>query len=182
MTYRGDSLKNVETLKEAQVKVLQYFKLEKEKKLIDPKKIWLSKKAKLMGLTLKKENLKNLPNASKDFVFDLSNLSLTDGWSKRLDRMPSFCIEHIDTYSQKINTIVLSKSKKWWNVFVKQAAVSGKFYWYCIYLFKTVRYIILLEGIMHCKFKKTELLDFYGIVLKLMAQFHMLTVNALLGK
>ena len=112
MTYRGDSLKNVETLKEAQVKVLQYFKLEKEKKLIDPKKIWLSKKAKLMGLTLKKENLKNLPNASKDFVFDLSNLSLIDGWSKRLDRMPSFCIEHIDTYSQKINTIVLSKSKK----------------------------------------------------------------------
>ena len=25
--YRGDSLKNVQTLKEAQIKVLQYFKL-----------------------------------------------------------------------------------------------------------------------------------------------------------
>ena len=73
LTYRGDSLNNVETLKEAQFKVLQYFKLGTEKRLIDPtaNKIWLSKKVKLMGLTLKKENLKNLPNAPKDFVFDM---------------------------------------------------------------------------------------------------------------
>ena len=93
---------------------MQYFRLETEKKLIDPtpKKIWLSKKAKLMGLTLKKETLKKLCNAPKDFVFDLSNLSLIDGWSKSLDRMPSFSIEHIDIYSQNINTTVLSKSKK----------------------------------------------------------------------
>ena len=73
MTYRGDSLKNVETLKEAQVKVLQYFKLGVEKNVVDltPNKIWLSKKAKLQRkliLTLKKENLKNLPNAPKDFL------------------------------------------------------------------------------------------------------------------
>ena len=89
LTYRGDSLKNVETLKEAQFKVLQYFKLRTEKKLIDPtaNKIWLSKKGKLMSLTLKKENLKNFPNAPKDFVFDLSNLSLIDGWSKSIGEM-----------------------------------------------------------------------------------------------
>ena len=31
LMYRGDSLKNVKTLKEAQVKVLQYFKLGTEK-------------------------------------------------------------------------------------------------------------------------------------------------------
>ena len=113
MTHRGDSLKNVETLKEAQVKVLQYFKLGTENKLIDPtpNKIWLSKKAKLMDL-IKKEYLKNLPNAPKDFVFDLSNLSLIDGWSKSLEGMPSFSIEHIDSYSQKINTAVLSKPEK----------------------------------------------------------------------
>ena len=92
---------------------MQYFKLGTEKKLIDPtpNKIWLRKKAKLMGLTLKKENLKHLPNASKDFVFELSNLSLIDGWSKSLERMPSFSIEHSDSYSQKVNTTVLSKSK-----------------------------------------------------------------------
>ena len=114
MTYRGDSLKNVETLKEAQFKVLQYFKLRTEKKLIDPtaNKIWLSKKGKLMSLTLKKENLKNFPNAPKDFVFDLSNLSLIDGWSKSIGEMSWISIEHIDSYSQKINTAVLSKSKK----------------------------------------------------------------------
>ena len=114
LTYRGDSLKNVGTLNEDQVKVLQYFKLVTGKKLINPtpNKIWLSKNAKLMGLTLKKENFKNLSNAPKDFPFDLSNLSLIDGWSKSLEGMPSFCVDHIDSYSQKINTVVLSKSKK----------------------------------------------------------------------
>ena len=52
------------------MKVLQYFKLWTEKELIDPtpNKMWLGNKAKLMGLTLKKENLKNLPNSSEDFV------------------------------------------------------------------------------------------------------------------
>ena len=66
-----------------------------------------------MGLSRKKENLKNLPKAPKDFAFDLSNLSLIDGWSvlKSLEGMPSFSIEHIDSYSQKINTAVLSKKK-----------------------------------------------------------------------
>ena len=51
--------------------MLQYFKLRTEKKLLDPasNKTWLSKKAKLMGLILKKVNLKNLPSAPKDFVF-----------------------------------------------------------------------------------------------------------------
>ena len=65
-----------------------------------------------MGLTLKKEHLKNLPNATEDFAFDLSNLSLIDGCSKGLEGMPSFSIEHIDSYSQKMNTAVISKSKK----------------------------------------------------------------------
>ena len=52
LTYRGDLLQNVQTLKKAQFKVLQFFKLGTEKKLIHPtpNNIWLSKKAKLMGL------------------------------------------------------------------------------------------------------------------------------------
>ena len=93
---------------------MQYFNLGTEKKLIDPtlNEIWLSKKAKLMGLTLKKENLKNLPNAPKDFAFDLSNLSLIDGCSKSLEEMPSFSMEHIESYSPKTDTAALSKSKK----------------------------------------------------------------------
>ena len=93
---------------------MQYLKLGTERKLIDPtpNKTWLSKKANLIGITLKKENLKNLPNAPKDFVFDLSNLSLIDGRSKSLEGMPSFFIEHLDSYSQNINTTILSKSKK----------------------------------------------------------------------
>ena len=72
----------------------------------------VKQESQINGFTLKKETLKKLCNAPKDFVFDLSNLSLIDGWSKSLDRMPSFSIEHIDIYSQNINTTVLSKSKK----------------------------------------------------------------------
>ena len=37
---------------------------------------------------------------------------MIDGWSKSLEGMPSFSIEHIDSYSQKISTAFLSKSKK----------------------------------------------------------------------
>ena len=81
-----------------------------------------------MGLTLKKENLKHLPNASKDFVFELSNLSLVDGWSKSLERMPSFSIEHTDSYSQKVNTAVLSKFKYDETFSWRRAAVRKEFY------------------------------------------------------
>ena len=86
MTNRGDSLKNLETLKEAQAKVLQYFKLWTEKELIDPtpNKMWLGNKAKLMGLTLKKENLKNLPNAPEDFVCFITIKKCEETlWSRR---------------------------------------------------------------------------------------------------
>ena len=68
----------------------------------------LSKKAKLMDLTLKKENLKNLPNVPTDFVFDLSKLSLIEG----LEGMPSFSIERIDSYSQKDKYCCFIKVKK----------------------------------------------------------------------
>ena len=185
LTYRGDSLKNVETLKEAPVKLFQYFRLGTKKNLIDwtPNKIWLSNKAKLMGLTVKKENLKNLPNAPKDFVIDLSNWSLIDGWSKSLGRLPSFFIEHIDSYSQKNKYCCFIKVNKSDETFPsRRAAVREEFYWYYIYLFKTVRYIILLARGMRCKFKKNRTVGLSWHCLKLMAHFHMLIVNVLLGK
>ena len=64
LMYRRDSLKNLETLKDAKVKILQYFRLRTENKLIDqtPNKMFLIKKAKLMDLNLGKEYLSNLPN------------------------------------------------------------------------------------------------------------------------
>ena len=65
-----------------------------------------------MCLTLKKENLINLSNAPKDFVFDLSNLSLIDDWSKRLEGMSLFFIEHIDSYYQKNIYCCFIKVKK----------------------------------------------------------------------
>ena len=64
LMYRRDSWKNVETLKEAKVKILQYFRLRAENKLIDqtPNKMFLIKKAKLMDVNLEKEYLNNLSN------------------------------------------------------------------------------------------------------------------------
>ena len=65
-----------------------------------------------MGLTLKKEKLKNLPNAPKDSLFELSDLSLTDGWSKGHEGRPSFSIKILTVIHKKINSSVLSKPKK----------------------------------------------------------------------
>ena len=46
------------------MKILQYFRLRAENKLIDqtPNKMFLIKKAKLMDVNLEKEYLNNLPN------------------------------------------------------------------------------------------------------------------------
>ena len=62
--YRRDPLKNVKILKEAKVKIIQYFRLRTEKKFIDqtPIKAFLMKKAKLMDLSLGKQNLNNFSN------------------------------------------------------------------------------------------------------------------------
>ena len=56
LLYRGDTLKGIANLRDAPVKVLQYFKQRTEQKLYDPNpnKKWLSKKARMMGMTLKK--------------------------------------------------------------------------------------------------------------------------------
>ena len=54
LLYRGDILKGIVNLKDAQVKVLQYFSTEH--KLYDPtsSKIWLPQNKQLMRITLKK--------------------------------------------------------------------------------------------------------------------------------
>ena len=166
MAYRRDPLKNAEALKEAQVKVLQYFKPGTEKKLTDstPSKIWLSEKAKLMGLTLKEENLKNLPDAPKDFVFDLSNLSLFDGWSKNLEEIPSFSIEYIDSYSQKISTAVLSKSKKVMKHFCRgEELLEDDFIDIASIYLKQSDTLICLKGVCTASLKKQNCWTFMAL-------------------
>ena len=135
-----------------------------------------------MGLTLKKENLKNLPNAPNDFAFDLSNLSLIDGWSKSLEGMTSFSIEHIDSYSQKINTAVLSKSKKVMKHFrrVEQLPEENFIDIASIYSKQSDK-LFCLKGICATSFKK-QTVGLLWHCLKLMARFHMPIVNVLLGK
>ena len=56
LLYRGDTLKGIANLGNSQVKVLQYFKQRTVQRLYDttPNKKWPSKKARMMGMTLKK--------------------------------------------------------------------------------------------------------------------------------
>ena len=70
-----------------------------------------------MGLTHKKENLKNLPNAPKDFVFDLSNLSLIDGSSKSFGQL--------FTKNKDCCFIKVKKSDETFSL--RRAVVRGKF-------------------------------------------------------
>ena len=52
-----------------------------------PNKKWLSQKAQMMGLTLKTNTLKDMPNIPKDFEYELTNLNSVVGWSKSLDSL-----------------------------------------------------------------------------------------------
>ena len=95
LLYRGDTLKGIADLKDAQVKILQYFKQRTEQKLYDliPNKKRQSEKARMMGMTLKKNTLKDMPNIPKDFEYELTNLNSVVGWSRSLDGLPQFSLE-----------------------------------------------------------------------------------------
>ena len=83
------------------MKVLQYFKQRTKQKLYDPtpNKKWLSKKVRMMGMTLKKNTLKDMPHVPKDFECELTNLNSVVGWSKSLDGLPQFSVENIEKYA-----------------------------------------------------------------------------------
>ena len=54
LIYRGDNLHNIDTMKSTQIRVLKYFENKTNNDLVDPtaKKIWLRKKADLIGVIL----------------------------------------------------------------------------------------------------------------------------------
>ena len=47
----------------------------------------------MMGMTLKKITLKDMPNIPKDFEYELTNLNSVVGWSRSLDGLPQFSLE-----------------------------------------------------------------------------------------
>ena len=112
LLYRGDTLKGIANLRDAQVKVLQYFKQRTEQKLYDPtpNKKWLSEKVQIMGMTLKSNTLKDMPNIQKDFEYELTNLNSVVDWNKSLDGFPQFSVENIEKYANMVTAGVLSKS------------------------------------------------------------------------
>ena len=112
LLYRGDTLKGIANLGNSRVKVLQYFKQRTGQRLYDttPNKKWPSKKARMMGMTLKKNALKDMPHVPKDFEYELTNLNSVVSWSKNLDALPQFSAENIEKYANIVTAGVLSKS------------------------------------------------------------------------
>ena len=69
LLYRGDTLKGTANLRDAQVKVLQYFKQRTKQKLYDPtpNKKWLSKKSTNDGNDPEKKYFKGYATCTKGF-------------------------------------------------------------------------------------------------------------------
>ena len=114
LLYCGDSLKGVVTLRDSQVKVLQYFHNGTNSIICDPtlEKKWLSKKAYLMGKNIKIQSIKTFPMLPENLKCELLSLNSKIGWSKCLEGLPAFSAEKIDAYALNVNSNFFPKSTK----------------------------------------------------------------------
>ncbi|XP_057310870.1 uncharacterized protein LOC130648792 [Hydractinia symbiolongicarpus] len=106
LIFRGDTLHGIDTLKDAQVRVLHYIESKTSSRIVDPtpEKVWLRIKAEKMGILLKplwKEG--TMPAVPVELKANISNLLDLTGWSKSLTEMPSFTVENINIYNKKVN-------------------------------------------------------------------------------
>ena len=114
LIYLGDNLHNIDTLKSAQIRVLKYFENKTINDLVDPtaKKIWLRKKADLIGVILspfwKDGVLPSVPDILAD-QHKSPDIEMC-GWTKSLDGMPEFTGEKIKCYHEKITNLFCEKS------------------------------------------------------------------------
>lgn len=117
LIYRGDTLKGIDTLKETQVRVLQYYKNGTQNNIVDPTsdKKWLRKKAEKLGILLSpgKTNNGNIiiqcPEVLRNEIGHPKNAA---GWTKDITNLPKITIYEIEQYHKKINDLVLEKSLK----------------------------------------------------------------------
>lgn len=113
LIYRGDRLHNISTLKSAQVRVLEYIHNNTSNIITDPTsdKIWLRRKATKTGVILapfwKAGTLPSVPSILKAQIENENDMA---GWSKSLEGIPNFTVNHIKTYSEKINKLCREKS------------------------------------------------------------------------
>ena len=66
---------------------------------------------KLKIIPPKKTNIKSI-SCPKEFIADLQNLNLSDGWSKNLANLPNLTLDKIVAYVERVNKTVITKSKK----------------------------------------------------------------------
>nr|XP_047146399.1 uncharacterized protein LOC124819169 isoform X2 [Hydra vulgaris] len=115
LLYRGDTLQSINTLKDAQLRVLSYINLGTSEIIVDPtpEKKWLLQKAEKLKLRIKPFNDVSACDIScpELFQLDLLNLNQSDGWSKSLKDKPIFTIKNILKYTEDINFKIISKAK-----------------------------------------------------------------------
>ena len=115
LKYRGDCLKSLDSMKDIRTRVLQYFKNGTDNNLVDPTLDLKWKKEKVLKYNIFVPKLKyaarlnTVPDILKHDVGDIQKL---DGWSKKLFNMPTFTIEHIDKYYEKVNNAFSQNSTK----------------------------------------------------------------------
>ena len=113
LIFRGDTLHGIDTLKDAQVRVLHYIENNTASRIVDPtpEKLWIRKKAEKLGIILtplwKEGTLPLVPNALKA---DISNTLDLAGWSKSLEGMPNFTVTNITNYHTCVNNTFCKNS------------------------------------------------------------------------
>lgn len=113
LIYRGDTLRNLESLRDFQVRVLHYHKIGTHSYICDPtpEKKLLKRKAESMGKVLSEPLLSaSLPVIPEEFKIDLHSLDSSDGWVKSLEGAPKFTSEKIEQYFHRVNAAVTTKS------------------------------------------------------------------------
>lgn len=107
LKYRGDNLKSLDNMKSIRTRVLWYFKNGTDKNLVDPTLDLKWKKAKVAKYNIFVPQLPKLSvlNVVPDILkHDIGDIQSLDGWSKDLTNMPTFTIQHIDYYYDKVNS------------------------------------------------------------------------------
>ena len=113
MLYRKDALRRLTSLKDVQVRVLQYFNAGNQKHVVDPtpdKKCLLKKAASLGKIFIPNNSKIDLPQVPTGFKNELTDFTMTDGWYKSLLGIPKFSVHQIEKHAMKINEIVTPKS------------------------------------------------------------------------
>ena len=112
LKFRGDTLKQLNNMKEIRNRVLQYITNKTDNLIIDPTpdQKWLRKKAYCLGVKIRTQPVPCLPTVPIILKNELGVFKSLNGWSKSLHEKPIFTTEHIHKYYEKIRKQIMKTS------------------------------------------------------------------------